>query len=108
MVDAARPEDEAFRASRNSRSRMTLERPIVYALAALLIAIGLLKRSNSVRARKMTGNLAVGDNSGTINQNYRATGEAKEGAPPDRVAWWIAIIGVLIAAAQLAHDVLAK
>jgi hypothetical protein len=97
---------------------MTFDRPIVYALAALLllIAIGLLKHSNSVRARNITGNVVVGDNSGTINQNYRADREAAaRSAAPDRVAWWIAIVGVLIAivgvliaAAQLAHDVLAK
>jgi hypothetical protein len=87
---------------------MSFDRLIVYALAALLIAVGLFKRSNSVRAGKIGGNVVVGDNSGTVNQNYRVTDEKNERASPDRVAWWIAIVGVLIAAAQLAHDVLAK
>lgn len=87
---------------------MTLERLIVYALAALLIAISLFKRSNSVRARKITGNIVVGGNSGTINQDYRETGAEQDRASPDRIAWAIAIIGVLVAAAQLAHDVWGK
>jgi hypothetical protein len=50
--------------------------------------------------------VVVGDNAGTINQSYRVTaaGEARPAAP-DRVAWAIAIVGVLVAVAQLAHDV---
>lgn len=88
---------------------MSSDRLIIYVLAALLIAIGFFKRSNSMRARKITGNVVVGDNSGSIIQNYRADKEvAALPATPDRVAWAIAIVGVLIAAAQLAHDVLAK
>lgn len=88
---------------------MTFEPLVVYGAGALLIVIGLLKRSNSLRARSITGNVVVGDNSGTVNQSYRAA-DAREAAPapPDHVAWAIGIIGVLIAAAQLAHDVLAK
>jgi len=89
---------------------VTFEPLVVYALAALLFILGLLKRSNSLRARKIIGNVVVGDTSGSITQNYRADGAevAARPAAPDRVAWAILIIGVLIAAAQLAHDVLAK
>jgi hypothetical protein len=62
-----------------------------------------------LRTRKIIGNLVLGDNSGTIKQNYRADREAVgPPAPPDRVAWVIAMIGVLIAAAQLSHDVWGK
>jgi hypothetical protein len=88
---------------------MNMERLIVYGLAVLFVIIGLFKRSNSLRARKISGNVVVGDSSGVINQSYRATetGSARP-AEPDRIAWVIAIIGVLIAATQLAHDLLAK
>jgi hypothetical protein len=77
---------------------------IVYAVGVLLIVVGFFKRSNSLRAHNVTGNVVVGDNSGTINQNYRPNGAREPPAAPDRVAWAIAIIGVLIAGAQLAHD----
>jgi hypothetical protein len=79
---------------------------IVYAIGVLLIVVGLVKRSNSLRARNVTGNVVVGDSSGTINQSYRPNGAREPPAAPDRVAWVIAIVGVLIAAAQLAPDVL--
>jgi hypothetical protein len=78
---------------------------IVYAIGVLLIILGLFKRSNSLRARNVTGNLVVGNNSGTINQSYRPNGAKEPRAAPDRVAWAIAIVGVLIGASQLAHDV---
>jgi hypothetical protein len=88
---------------------MNIEPLIVYGLAVLFVIIGLLKRSNSLRARNITGNVVVGDSSGTIHQSYRATGAADaRPVPADRVAWVIAIVGVLVAAAQLAHDLLAK
>ena len=84
---------------------MSLERLIVYAAAVLLIVVGLFKRSNSLRARDISGNVIVGDNSGTINQSYRGNGARGSSAGPDRIAWAIAIVGVLVAAAQLAHDI---
>jgi hypothetical protein len=84
---------------------MTFDQSIVYAISVLLIVAGLFKRSHGLWARNISGNVVVGDNSGTINQSYGAAGagEARPGAP-DRIAWGIAIVGVLIAAAQLAHD----
>ncbi len=85
---------------------MSFERVLVYGLGVLLIAIGMFKRSNILRAGKITGNVAVGNNSGTINQSYRQRGApGARSAAPDRTAWAIAIVGVLIAAVQLAHDV---
>jgi hypothetical protein len=83
---------------------MSFDRLFVYAIGVLLIVVGLFKRSNSLRARKVTGNVVVGDNSGTINQSYRSNEAGEPPAAPDRIAWTIAIVGVLIAAAQLAHD----
>jgi hypothetical protein len=84
---------------------MSFDQTIVYAIGVLLIVVGLFKRSNSLRARNVTGNVVVGDNSGTINQSYRPSEAREPAAAPDRVAWTIAIVGVLIAVAQLAHDV---
>ena len=49
---------------------MSVGRSIVYAIGVLLIIVGLFKRSNSLRARNVTGNVVVGENSGTINQSY--------------------------------------
>jgi hypothetical protein len=88
---------------------MNTERLIIYGLAVLFVIIGLFKRSNGLRARNITGNVVVGDSSGTIHQSYGGTGAANtRPAPPDRVALVITIVGVLIAAAQLAHDLLVK
>jgi hypothetical protein len=78
----------------------------------LLGLIGRLRVDNSVRARYIAGNTVAGNVSGTVSQNARIAAaeggkKAAEASKPDRVAWLIAIIGALIAAAQLAHDVLA-
>jgi hypothetical protein len=84
---------------------MSFDRSIVYAIGVLLIVVGLFKRRNSLRARNVTGNVVVGDNSGEINQSYRPNAASEPSVTPDRVAWAIAIVGVLMTAAQLAHDV---
>jgi hypothetical protein len=85
---------------------MSFDQSSVYAIGVLLIVVGLFKRSNSLRARNVTGNVVVGENSGTINQSYQPIAAREPSAAPDRVAWAIAIVGVLIATAQLAHDVI--
>ncbi|HSU04968.1 MAG TPA: hypothetical protein VLI93_05305 [Acetobacteraceae bacterium] len=78
---------------------------IGYVVAAVLIVWALARRSNWVKARSITGNVAqVRDNSGSINQTYSGAGSA-ENAGPDRVAWAIGIIGVLVAVAALVHDI---
>jgi hypothetical protein len=96
---------------------MDLERPLVYGLAAIIILAALFRRSNSLKARRIKGPVFMGDNSGSINQTYNEavkppdTDKALPAAPGpsgDRVAWGIGIIGVLVAAAQLAHDVFFK
>ena len=104
---------------------MELERLLVYGLAALIILAALVRRSNSLKAGRINGNIVVGDISGSINQTYNGaakpadtnneaakpldTGKgAAPGASGDRVAWGIGIIGVLVAVAQLAHDVFFK
>jgi hypothetical protein len=93
---------------------MTLERVAAYGLALVLIMallVRLLTRPTAVvQARDVSGIVVAGDNPGSINQTRRETvsPSGSEGPPSsgDRVAWAIGIIGVLIAAAQLAFDVL--
>lgn len=88
---------------------MSFERFLIYGLALVLVILALARRSHAVRARDIKGNMVVGNNRGSISQNYSETG-APATAPspaapaPDRVAWAIGIVGALIAAAQLAHD----
>jgi hypothetical protein len=78
---------------------------IVYPIAAALVIAALARRSYSMKARGIKGNIVQGrDISGTVNQTYTEAADAKE-AGPDRVAWAIGIVGVLVAVAQLAHDV---
>ena len=62
---------------------MSFDQLIVYAIGVLLIVVGLFKRSNSLRARNISGNVVVGDNTGTVNQSYRAAsdGEARPRHP---------------------------
>jgi hypothetical protein len=83
-----------------------------YIIGAFLaiVALGvwaLRQRSNSIKARNITGNVQVGDVSGTVNQTFSASSvsPASERSPPDRVVWAIGIVGVLVAVAQLVHDV---
>ena len=86
---------------------------LVYLVGLVLVIVGFLigrlRPGNSVRARDISGNMVVGNVSGTVSQNARLT--AAEGAAkpskPDRIGWLIMIIGVLVALAQLAYDVLA-
>ncbi len=90
---------------------MTLERVVAYGLAFALLLVALLRRLTSVRARDISGIIVTGDNSGSIVQNKTEAASrsgAEDGRAPsgDRVAWAIGIAGVLIAAAQLAFDVL--
>ena len=81
--------------------------------AALLVLAFLLGRSggrNSLRARDLSGNTVVGNVSGGVYQGTAPqapplSSEAKK-VPRDRVAWGIGIIGVLVAVAQLFHDLL--
>ena len=86
----------------------------VYALGVVIAAVGLWlgRRGHSVRARDVRGSVVAGEVSGPVTITNpapdAATSKGREQGAGDRVAWVIAIIGVLIAAAQLAHDVLVK
>jgi hypothetical protein len=89
---------------------MTLERIVAYSLALVLLLIALLRRSTSMRTRDISGIVVAGGNSGSIVQNKTEAAlpsGAEDGrAPPgDRVAWAIGVVAALIAAAQLAFDV---
>ena len=81
----------------------------LYLLAALMLIVAVWvarsRRGNSVRARDISGNVIVGDVSGTVSQVSAPRPTASK-SEPDRVAWTIGIIGVLVAVAQLVHDVL--
>ena len=84
---------------------MSVEQLLGYAIAALMVIVALARRSYSLRARRIKGNVAqMRDNTGTINQAYTEAPGAKEPGP-DRVAWTIGVVGVLVALAQLAHDI---
>ena len=83
----------------------------VYFIAGVLLIIAVLigrsRGGNSMRMRDNSGNVIVGDITGTVSQTSAPLPRAPEKSAPDRVAWGIAIAGVLVAVAQLAHDVLA-
>lgn len=94
---------------------MDIERLLIYGLAGVLIVVALVRRSNSLKAGRIKGPVSVGDNSGTLIQTYsdaavspRSNDEARPASAGDRIAWVIAIVGVLVAAAQFAHDVFFK
>jgi hypothetical protein len=74
---------------------------------ALLILAILLGRfrggGNRFRARDVSGNVHVGDVSGSVTQTSTSSGD-KGNSEPDRVAWIIGIVGVLVALAQFAQD----
>ncbi len=88
---------------------MTLERIVAYGLAFVLLLVALLRRS--WRARDISGIVVTGGNSGSIIQN-KTEGASRSGAEDgrapsgDRVAWAIGVVAALIAAAQLAFDVM--
>lgn len=80
-------------------------------LLILALFVGRSSSRNVLRARDVSGNTIVGNVSGSVSQgtappipqrSIPPTDRAR--AAPDRVAWGIAIIGALIALAQLAYD----
>lgn len=81
-------------------------------IAILIVAfvVGRSGSGNSLRARDVSGNTMVGNASGSIYQGAMpppATPPRQAAnASPDRIAWAIGIIGVLVACMQLAHDLL--
>jgi hypothetical protein len=77
------------------------------ALVVMGFVVGRFRGNNSVRARDVHGILIGGNVSGSVAQTTQPSEIPPASNKVDRVAWLIAIVGVLIAAAQLAHDVLA-
>jgi hypothetical protein len=70
---------------------------------ALLILAILISRfrggGNTLRARDVSGNVNIGNVTGSVTQTSTSSGD--KGKPePDRVAWGIAIVGVLVALGQ--------
>ena len=70
---------------------------------ALLILAFLISRfrgsGNTLRARDVSGNVNIGNLTGSVTQTSTSSGD--KGKPePDRVAWGIAIVGVLVALGQ--------
>jgi hypothetical protein len=82
---------------------MDPERYLTYGLALVLLIVAWRRPGNHLKARHIKGNVVVGDSSGTINQTYNSPTADSE-STPDRIGWAIGIAGLLIAAAQLAHD----
>jgi hypothetical protein len=74
---------------------------------ALLILAILLGRfrggGNTMRARDVSGNVHVGNVSNGATKTSTSSGD-KGNSEPDRIAWGIAIVGVLVALAQFAQD----
>jgi hypothetical protein len=83
---------------------MTLQPWMGYALGMVIVALGLLvkRRGHYVRARDVHGSVVAGEVNGSVaitnTENRVAAGTG------DRIAWAIGIVGVLITAAQFAHD----
>ena len=92
--------------------RRTLPLPpwTAYALAIVMIALGLLigRRGHSVRASNVRSSVVAGEVNASVtitSTETHATDRQDAGnRHGDRIGWLIAIIGVLLAAAQFAHD----
>lgn len=78
---------------------------LVLVIAGFLV--GRIRGGNSVRARDISGIVIGGDASGPVSQATQSSPLAPASRKPDRVAWLIGIVGVLIAAAKLVYDLLA-
>jgi hypothetical protein len=84
---------------------MTLQSWLVYVAAGIMVVVGLLfgRRGHRVRARDVTGGVVAGEITGSATISNAAAPSLRQGG--DRVGWVIAVIGVLIAAAQFAYQV---
>jgi hypothetical protein len=80
-------------------------------LGVVIAALGLWlgRRGHNVRARDVQGSVVAGEVKGSVSITntgpHAAPSKDRERGQGDRIAWAIAIVGVLIAAAQLAHDI---
>ena len=76
------------------------------ALLILAVLLGRFRGGNALRARDVSGNVIVGDVSGSVTQTSTSSGDKGKPAP-DRVAWVVVIVGVLVALTHLAQDLVA-
>jgi hypothetical protein len=89
---------------------MTLHPWVAYALAIVMIVLALLvgRRGHSVRARNVRSSVVAGEVNESVTitstETHAANGQDRGNRHGDRIAWVIAIVGVLVAAAQFAHD----
>jgi len=85
---------------------VTLQPWVVYALGVVIAVLGLWvgRRGHSVRARDVHGSVVAGDVNAPVTITNTEPGKTSEAARGDWIGWVIGIVGVLIAAAQLAHD----
>ena len=85
---------------------MTVQPWQIYLLAVAITAVGLWlgRRGHRVSARDVRNSVVAGEVNGPVTMTNAAPGEDREAARGDRIAWIIGIVGVLIAAAQLLHD----
>jgi hypothetical protein len=70
---------------------------LIIALGAVIAVVGIWRGGRSVHIRKSKGNIIGGDASGTIAQTYTNQASASERPNGDRVAWVIAVVGILVA-----------
>jgi hypothetical protein len=82
--------------------------PYLVGVALVLVGflVGRVRGGNSIRARDVSGVVIGGDLSGSLSQTAQPSPRAAA-SKPDRVAWFIAIVGVLVAGAALIHDIVA-
>jgi hypothetical protein len=80
---------------------------IAFLVVALVIGRG---RRNSFKARDVSNSVVItGDVSGTVTHTVSQPTRSLPTRPgPDRIAWIIGIVGVLVASAQLLYDLLQK
>jgi hypothetical protein len=85
---------------------VTLQPWLIYALGIVIAVFGLWlgRRGHSARARDVRNSVVAGEVSGPVTITNAAPDKGSEAARGDRIGWVIGIVGVLIAAAQLAHD----
>lgn len=90
---------------------MTLQPWLLYALSMAMVLLGLLfrRRGHYVHARGIRGSAIAGEINGSVTvtntEPYAITGKDRQNGHGDRIGWGIAVVGVLVATAQFAHDV---
>lgn len=87
---------------------MTLQSWLVYVLGFAIVALGTLlagHQTHSVRARDVRGSVVAGEVNESVTIRNIETDTNRHDGHGDRIGWLIAVIGVLIAAAQFAQDV---